>query len=136
MSSLATFILTKSEENDIVAVGENAKNVTDDVITIYSNSKDKTVALADVQRATVCFRAWKNDFADRENFAPVQAKTESARCLDVDKRLNEALIASVKVVLAKALFIHQYFMERKSVTFGRTFNLKKICSHEGGVAGV
>lgn len=136
MSSLATFILTKNEEGNIVEVVENGKNRTDDVITMNSKSKDKTVALANAQRATVYFRAWKNEFSNRDNFVVKKIKADLVRCLEADKRLTKVFIDSVKIVLAKALFMHQYFMERKSVTFGRTFNLKKLCSHEGGIAGV
>lgn len=136
MSSLATFVLTKNEAYNLVEVVENAKNCLDDVITIDSDCKDKTVALADVQGATVCFRARKDPFAGRDNFALRQTKADVAHCLDGDERLHERLIEFGKVGLTKVLLMHQSFMERKSVTFGRTFNLSKLCSHEGGIAGV
>ena len=122
MSSLAILILTKNEEDNIVDVVENAKKCTDDVIIIDSGSTDKTVDLAKAQGATVCFRAWTDDFSAQRNFALEQTGADWVLYLDADERLNDELIAAVKDVVEHDSLTHQYSMERKSVAFGTTFN--------------
>lgn len=122
MSSLAILILTKNEEDNIVDVVENAKKCTDDVIIIDSGSTDKTVDLAKAQGATVCFRAWTDDFSAQRNFALEQTGADWVLYLDADERLNDELIVAVKDVVEHDSLTHQYSMERKSVAFGTTFN--------------
>ncbi len=122
MSSLAILILTKNEEDNVVAVVENAKKCTDEVLIIDSGSTDKTVELAKEHGAKVCFRAWTDDFAAQRNFALEQTDADWVLYLDADERLNDELIAAVQKVLMEGSEDHQFSMERKSVAFGTKFN--------------
>lgn len=122
MSSLAILILTHNEEENIVPVVENAKKCTDEVIIIDSGSTDQTVALAKEHGAKVSFRAWTDDFSAQRNFALEQTSADWVLYLDADERLNDALIAEVKHIVASGKMDAQYAITRKSVAFGVTFS--------------
>ena len=61
-NNLTLVVLTKNEENDIVAVVQNAKQAAAEVLIVDSGSTDKTVQLAEENGAKVVYRAWDNDF--------------------------------------------------------------------------
>ena len=115
MSSLAILILTRNEEENIVSVVENAKKCTDEVIIIDSGSTDWTVDLAKEHGAKVSFRAWTDDFSAQRNFALEQTNADWVLYLDADERLNDALIAEVKHIVASGKMDAQYAITRKSV---------------------
>ena len=53
MKKIAVVILTKNEEKNIVAVIENVRKITDEIIIIDSGSDDATVGLANLHGARV-----------------------------------------------------------------------------------
>lgn len=118
---LTVVILTKDEEKNIVDVIENARKVSDDILIIDSGSTDRTVDLAKANGARVVYRAWDNDFAAQRNFALQHIKNEWILYLDADERLNEKLIAAIKITINKNEN-KQYIFKRKSVAFGQEFN--------------
>lgn len=122
MSSLAILILTKNEEENIVDVVRNAKQCTDEVIIVDSGSTDKTVELAKKEGATVCFRAWDDDFSAQRNFALEQTTADWVLYLDADERLNEELQRAVCQIVKNGVLDMQYALTRKSVAFGVTFS--------------
>ena len=65
MKKIAVVILTKNEEKNIVAVIENVRKITDEIIIIDSGSDDATVGLANLHGARVLYRKWDNDFSAR-----------------------------------------------------------------------
>ena len=68
MKKIAVVILTKNEEKNIVAVIENVRKITDEIIIIDSGSDDATVGLANLHGARVLYRKWDNDFSAQRNF--------------------------------------------------------------------
>lgn len=118
---LTVVILTKNEENNIVDVVQNAKQVANDVLVIDSGSTDKTVTLAEANGARVVYRTWDNDFAAQRNFAFANTSTEWILYLDADERLNDRLVEAIKKVI-QANEQKQFSIKRKSVAFGQEFN--------------
>ena len=120
MKMLTVIILTKNEEKNIVAVIENAHNVSDKVLIIDSGSTDKTVELAEANGATVVYRAWDNDFSAQRNFALQHVKTEWVLYLDADERINDELAEAINREFKsprKAMFR----LIRRNSAFGRDF---------------
>ncbi|MDO4179396.1 MAG: glycosyltransferase family 2 protein [Phascolarctobacterium sp.] len=121
MAKLTVIVLTKNEEQNIVDVVKNSKQVTDDVLIIDSGSTDKTCELAEKYGARVVFRAWDNDFSAQRNFGLTQTDADWVLYLDADERLNDELVADVKLQVQKNTD-KQYSFKRKSVAFGQEFN--------------
>lgn len=122
MGSLAVIILTKNEEQNIVAVIKNVKQCTNEIIVIDSGSTDATCELARANGAKVVFREWDNDFAAQRNFGLQQTAADWVLYLDADERLNAELIAAIKQVIRENKPDKQYSFIRKSVAFGTEFN--------------
>ena len=95
-NNLTVVVLTKNEEENIVAVVQNAKKVAAEVLIVDSGSTDKTVQLAEENGAKVVYRAWDNDFAAQRNFALQHVKTEWVLYLDADERMNDDLINDIQ----------------------------------------
>lgn len=121
-NNLTVVVLTKNEEENIVAVVQNAKKVAAEVLIVDSGSTDKTVQLAEENGARVVYRAWDNDFSAQRNFALQHVnKDRMVLYLDADERMNDELLTSVKSVVEQDK-ICQYSFKRKSVAFGQEFN--------------
>lgn len=121
MAKLTVIILTKNEEQNIVDVVKNAKQVTDDVMVLDSGSTDKTCELAEELGARVVFRAWDNDFAAQRNYGLENTDADWVLYLDADERLNDELKDAILAVVKECQPI-QYTIKRKSVAFGQEFN--------------
>lgn len=122
MKSLAVIILTKNEQENILDVVENARQCADEVLVIDSGSTDNTVLLAEKQGARVCHRPWDGDFSAQRNFGLEQTSADWILYLDADERMRPDMINAVRKILESGEMDKQYRMERKSVSFGVTFN--------------
>lgn len=120
MQNLTVIILTKNEEQNIKAVIENAKKLSDNVLIVDSGSTDNTVSLAQAGGAKVVFRAWDNDFAAQRNFALECADTKWVLYLDADERMNDELIIDIRRAVAAGTSAVYRFIRRTSA-FGRDF---------------
>ena len=114
---MTVIVLTKNEENNIVDVLENARQVSNSLIVVDSGSTDNTVALAEQYGAKVVYRPWDNDFSAQRNFALKHVNTEWVLYLDADERLNNVLCNSIKEALGKGAQ-KQYSFMRKIHAFG------------------
>lgn len=121
MQKLAILILTKNEEKNIIDVINNARQCTDEILIIDSGSTDDTVALAEQLGARVFFRAWDNDFAAQRNFGLDLTTAEWVLYLDADERLDNKLIAAIKIVTESSKLNEQYIIKRISHAFGQQF---------------
>lgn len=116
-TNLTVVILTKNEEKNIQQVVANAQKCADKILIVDSGSTDKTVELAESAGAKVVFRAWDNDFSAQRNFALQHVKTPWVLYLDADEFLDDTLIDSIKMALAKNED-KQYSMLRRIHAFG------------------
>ncbi len=114
---LTVIILTKNEEKNIIAVIDNVKSITDEILVVDSGSNDKTVELAKTFGAKVIYREWDNDFSAQRNFAIADVKTDWLLFLDADERLDFLLIEQIKNVINNNL-LKQYSMFRRIHAFG------------------
>jgi len=89
-SKISAVIITKNEEENIVACIKSLKDVVDEVIVVDAHSKDKTCALAEASGAKVLTRNWTN-FGDQRNYGADQASNEWILSIDADERLDENL---------------------------------------------
>ncbi|WP_427113174.1 glycosyltransferase family 2 protein [Megasphaera sueciensis] len=121
MSTLSILILTKNEQDNIVDVIRNAFQCADEVIIIDSGSTDNTAKLAEREGASVCYRAWDDDFAAQRNFGLIQTTADWVFYLDADERLSSELIDAVHRAAALNDTTKQYSIQRKSVAFGTKF---------------
>ncbi|WP_337781047.1 glycosyltransferase family 2 protein, partial [Phascolarctobacterium succinatutens] len=119
-NNLTVVVLTKNEEENIVAVVQNAKKVAAEVLIVDSGSTDKTVQLAEENGAKVVYRAWDNDFAAQRNFALQHVKTEWVLYLDADERMTDDLCCAVEKAMATKAQ-KQYSIMRKIHAFGFTY---------------
>lgn len=119
MDMVTVVILTKNEEENIVDVINNAKSLTSNVLIVDSGSVDRTVELAEKNKAVVIYRNWDNDFASQRNFALKYVETEWVMYLDADERMSTDLISNVKKVVNDDLAL--YKIERRNNAFGRSF---------------
>ena len=101
MKKIAVVILTKNEEKNIVAVIENVRKITDEIIIIDSGSDDATVGLANLHGARVLYRKWDNDFSAQRNFVLDKTDADYILYIDADERLSFELIESVKNAVDK-----------------------------------
>lgn len=115
--NLSVIVLTKNEENNIVDVLKNTRQVSNNLIVLDSGSTDNTVVLAEKCGAKVIYRSWDNDFSAQRNFALGYVNTEWVLYLDADERLDDLLCRSVKESLSKGEQ-KQYSMMRKIHAFG------------------
>ena len=102
MKKIAVVILTKNEEKNIVAVIENVRKITDEIIIIDSGSDDATVGLANLHGARVLYRKWDNDFSAQRNFVLDKTDADYILYIDADERLSFELIESVKMLWINA----------------------------------
>lgn len=119
MSNITVVILTKNEEGHIVDVIKNAQKLADKVLIVDSGSTDRTLELAEENKAKVVYRAWDNDFSAQRNFALKHVETEWVLYLDADERMNDKLIDNIKSAIEKELAIYKF--ERRNNAFGRSF---------------
>ena len=112
-------ILTKNEEDNIVEVIKNAQKLTNNVLIVDSGSVDRTIELAEKNRAVVIYRDWDNDFAAQRNFALRYVETEWVMYLDADERMSVELISNIKKVVNEDYAL--YKIERRNNAFGRSF---------------
>lgn len=119
MNNITVVILTKNEEEHIVNVIKNAQKLTDKVLIVDSGSIDRTVELAEENKAQVIYRAWDDDFAAQRNFALMYIDTEWVLYLDADERMSDKLIKNIKKVVEDSPAI--YKNERRNNAFGKSF---------------
>ncbi|MBQ8418045.1 MAG: glycosyltransferase family 2 protein [Phascolarctobacterium sp.] len=117
---LTIVILTKNEEENIVAAIQNANKVSDKILIVDSGSTDKTVELAKANGAKVVYRAWDNDFAAQRNFALEHIDTEWVLYLDADEHIDDQLATNIKKEL-QASEKEMYRFIRRNSAFGREF---------------
>lgn len=116
---ITVVILTKNEEENIVDVIKNAQRLTSSVLIVDSGSEDRTIELAEKNKAAVIYRNWDNDFAAQRNFALKYVVTEWVMYLDADERMSADLISDVKKVVNEDLAL--YKIERRNNAFGKSF---------------
>ena len=121
MKKIAVVILTKNEEKNIVAVIENVRKITDEIIIIDSGSDDATVGLANLHGARVLYRKWDNDFSAQRNFVLDKTDADYILYIDADERLSFELIESVKNAVDKCE-AKQYSFMRKIEAFDFGYN--------------
>ena len=121
IKQLTIVILTSNEEENIVAVINNARKLTNNVLVLDCGSTDATVVLAEQAGAQVAFRAWRGDFAAQRNYALSLVTTEWVLYLDADERMDETLLAVIEqAVTANA--DNCYEMRRYTTAFNTEFN--------------
>jgi glycosyltransferase involved in cell wall biosynthesis len=121
MKKIAVVILTKNEEKNIVAVIENVRKITDEIIIIDSGSDDATVGLANLHGARVLYRKLDNDFSAQRNFVLDKTDADYILYIDADERLSFELIESVKNAVDKCE-AKQYSFMRKIEAFDFGYN--------------
>ena len=121
MNSLSVIILTRNEEAHIAEAVQNARLCTEEVVIIDSGSTDRTVELAEQYGAKVFFRAWDGDFSAQRNFALTKTAADGVLYLDADERLTPETIDGIHKVLSGNRLTDQYRIQRKVVSFGKTF---------------
>lgn len=119
MHDVTVVILTKNEEENIADVISNVHRLTDKVLIIDSGSTDKTVQLAEENKAMVIYRKWDNDFAAQRNYGLKYVGTKWVMYLDADERMSDNLIANIKQVISEDWAIYKF--ERRNNAFGKSF---------------
>ena len=121
MGTCTVAILTKNEENHILAAIASATPCADQILVVDAGSTDHTVPLAREAGACVVFREWDNDFAAQRNFASQQASGDWILYLDADERMTPDLVREVNQIKAGRMD-YQYSFKRINRAFGHQFH--------------
>jgi len=97
MSSVSVVIITRNEENNIVACIQSARQLTSDIIVVDCGSEDQTVKLAEGAGATTYQIAWQG-FGYSRNFGAEKARNNWIFALDADERISPQLAATVRAL--------------------------------------
>ena len=91
---ISVAIITLNEEKNIARCLKAAFKVSDDIVVLDSDSKDKTRIIANDMGARVFVKKFKN-FSDQKNNAINETKNDWVLSIDADEVLSEDLIESI-----------------------------------------
>jgi len=98
---LSQVMIVKNEERHIERALGWAKDIAFEQIVIDTGSTDRTVELASMLGARVCYFKWINDFGAAKNFAMDQAKGNWIAILDADEYMPQEDAKELKSILEK-----------------------------------
>jgi len=113
MNKITGTIITLNEEKNIAACIKSLQAVCDEIIVIDSESKDRTVEIANELGAKVIIQPYLGD-GPQKLFAAKQAKNNWIICLDADERIDDELITSIQQLNLNTSPYDAYFINRKT----------------------
>ena len=120
MEKISVIIITKNEEENI---GDCLKSVewADEIIVVDSESKDKTIEIAENFSAKVFVKKWEG-FSIQKKYALNIASNELVLNLDADERVSERLKCEIEGLdfISDGYFIlrENYFLNKRITTCG------------------
>jgi glycosyltransferase involved in cell wall biosynthesis len=136
--TITIIINTHNEENNIKECIESAKLLSDNILVVDMESKDKTVQIANDMGAEVISFPHSNYVEPGRQFSINQAKNDWVFILDADERITPELSEEIKSIVAshknliidfevKNLSLPTYYRVPRKNIFGR----KKWLKHGG-----
>ncbi len=125
---LSIIILTKNAELTLADCISNIHDIADELIVVDSESTDRTVEIAKINRAKVYIHPMQ-DFASQRNFAIEQAKGDWVLYLDADEFATKRFCDEVKKTIQTHTNpeIGGYYIHRKTYYLGKDWGfLDKI----------
>lgn len=124
-NTICVVIQTFNEEKHIVECIKNAKELTDRILLVDTESTDSTVELAKKEGVTAVTFPFSRYVEPARQFGIEKAKGDWVLILDADERLTPELIKEIKDTLESTN--HTYFKISRKNIFGR----KKWLRHGG-----
>ena len=133
--TITIIINTHNEENNIKECIESAKLLSDNILVVDMESKDKTVQIANDMGAEVISFPHSNYVEPGRQFSINQAKNDWVFILDADERITPELSEEIKSIVAshknliidfevKNLSLPTYYRVPRKNIFGRKKWLK------------
>jgi hypothetical protein len=121
---VSVVIIALNEEERVGDCLESVRGLTDDVVVVDAESRDRTGEICRAKAARVFARRWTG-FSEQKNFGNAQARHDWILSLDADERVTPELAASIRREFARgrpsrdayAIRFQNYFGGRE-VRFG------------------
>jgi len=115
---LTVLIFTHNEEKNIKQCILSAKNLTENIIVIDSQSDDKTINILKKEKIKFYSFPYHSYVEPARSFGINKAKTEWVLILDADERATNELIFEVRENIEENKFSH-YYIPRKNIFIDR-----------------
>ncbi len=117
MQKLSVTIITFNEENNIKDCLESVK-WADEIIVVDSESKDKTIEIAENYTAKVLINKWEG-FPAQKNYAMSNAANNWVLSIDADERVSPELKEEITAILSTEAESDGYFIPRRNFFLGK-----------------
>ena len=94
---ISVFIITKNEEERLVAALESVKDLADEIIIVDSGSTDHTLELAKKYTKKIKYKKWEG-FGQQKSYAESLCKNDWILNIDADERLSPKLQEEIKEI--------------------------------------
>lgn len=120
MSKLSVVINTRNEEKNLPRVFASVKGLADEIVVVDMESTDKTVEIAEKNKARVFKHKHTGYVEPARNFAISKTKGDWVLILDADEEIGQELKKTLKKIIdnPSADF---YRLPRKNIIFGKWF---------------
>ena len=92
---VSVVITALNEERRVGACLDSIRLLTDDVVLVDAESRDRTRQISAAKAARVFRRRWTG-FSDQKNFGNAQARNDWILSLDADERVTPELVANIR----------------------------------------
>lgn len=123
MASITGIVITKNEERHIEECITSLQQVCDEVIVVDSESKDRTVEIAESLGAKVIVQRYLGD-GPQKNFGIPHAKHDWILSLDADERLTLDAISTIRSLDLKSTPYEAFSFRRRNYIGSRWI---KVC---------
>lgn len=124
-TDVTVLIYTHNEEKNIQGCIDSVKLLSDNILVIDMESKDKTISIAKEMGAQIHMFSYSNYVEPAREFGIKKAKTEWVFILDADERITQELTQEIKKQITNNDFSY-YRIPRKNI-----FGNKKWLKHGG-----
>ena len=118
MQKLSIIIITKDQEHNIERCLESIKDISDDIVVLEDNSKDRTIEICRKYTRKIFQQKWQG-YAKQKNIALSKTTHDWVLWIDSDEELTPEARSEIKTILSKDSDVLGYELKRKTFFLNR-----------------
>ncbi len=120
--SVSVVIIALNEEQRVGDCLDSVRGLSDDIVVVDAESRDRTCEICRAKGARVFERRWSG-FSEQKNFGNAQARHQWILSLDADERVTPELAASIRREFAQGRLSRSAY----SIRFRNYFGEREVC---------